>query len=196
MNRDFALLLFALLMMGAIIAGPTAAEKLSIYDDGRSGTPDAKTFKQQIDSTSKVDGFQQSMRQRAAARTVHAGLVEVSTIGRPTLGRDDAPITIVEFSDYQCPFCARHAATAFSQLKTQYVDTGKVRYVFRDLPAAAIHAQARKAAEAAHCAGDQGMYWQMHDTLFANQMRLLPEDLKRHAAAIGLNEQTFGTVRA
>ena len=88
----------------------------------------------------------------------------------PSLGKPDAPVTLIEFSDYQCPFCADDFSKARSpHSRRTYIDTGKVRYVFRDFPLDSLHPQARKAAEAAHCAGEQGKYWEMHDTLFKNQ---------------------------
>src|SRR5712691_3593908 len=109
----------------------------------------------------------------------------------PTLGRADAPVTLVEFSDYQCPFCLRFFATTLSALKKHYVDTGKVRYVFRDFPLDQMHPQARKAAEAAHCAGEQGKYWEMHEVLFQNQRALEPPKLSEHARALGLDGARF-----
>ena len=77
----------------------------------------------------------------------------------PMLGAPEAPLTLIEFSDYQCPFCRRFAETTLPLLKRDYIETGKLRYVFRDFPLDRLHPQARKAAEAAHCAGDQGQYW-------------------------------------
>ncbi len=85
------------------------------------------------------------------------------------LGDPDAPVTMVEFSDYQCPFCLRYFQETLPDLKKNYVDTGKVRYVFKDFPIAQIHPQAAKAAEAARCAGEQEGYWEMHDRLFQGQ---------------------------
>jgi protein-disulfide isomerase len=103
------------------------------------------------------------------------------------LGRADAPVTLVEFSDYQCPFCQRFFATAFPVIKREYVDTGKVRYVFRDFPLEQLHPQARKAAEAAHCAGEQGKYWQMHEVLFRHHRALAAPQLAEHAQAAGVD---------
>ena len=119
------------------------------------------------------------------------GPVTISVRGGHALGNSDAPVTIVEFSDYQCPFCRRHASTTLPELRKEYVDSGKVRYLHRDLPLDSIHPQARKAAEAAHCAGDQGKYWAMHDVLFAKQRQLMPDQLKEHANTLGLDRVTF-----
>lgn len=84
-------------------------------------------------------------------------------------GDPAAPITIVEYSDYQCPFCLRHFQETMPKLKEQYIDTGKVKYVFMDFPIDSLHPQAREASEAAECAGAQDTYWEMHDKLFGEQ---------------------------
>lgn len=105
----------------------------------------------------------------------------------PARGPKDAPITIIEFSEYQCPFCARVTPT-LKGLEQKY--GGKVRIVYKDFPLQ-NHAQAPKAAEAAHCAGDQGKYWELHDRMFANQQQLQVPQLKQHAAAIGLDQAKF-----
>jgi protein-disulfide isomerase len=117
-----------------------------------------------------------------------------ATVGvgdNPSLGRRDAPVTIVEFSDYQCPFCRQFVTATLPALKSAYVDAGKVRYVFRDFPLDQIHPHARKASEAARCAGDQGKYWEMHDLLFQNQQALAPEQLSGYAGRLGLEAAAF-----
>lgn len=107
----------------------------------------------------------------------------------PALGSASAPVTIVEFSDFQCPFCQRVSPT-LKQVRQTYGD--KVRIVWKDFPLTQIHPQAFKAGEAAHCAGDQGKYWEFHDRLFANQQALQPDDLKKYAAELGLDAAAFG----
>ena len=127
----------------------------------------------------------------AEGRIATSGPVRTSVADAPTLGRAEAPVTLVEFSDYQCPFCQRFFATTLSAIKKQYVDTGKVRYVFRDFPLDQLHPQARKAAEAAHCAGEHGKYWEMHDLLFQNQKALAQPQLAEHARTIGVDGAKF-----
>lgn len=117
--------------------------------------------------------------------------VTVTTDGGVALGSANASVALVEFSDYQCPFCKRFHDQSFAELKKDYVDSGKLRYVFRDFPLDRIHPQARKAAEAAHCMGAQGKYWQAHDTLFKNQDHLQVADLKSYAAKAGLDRKAF-----
>jgi protein-disulfide isomerase len=106
-----------------------------------------------------------------------------------TKGSATAALSMIEFSDYQCPYCGRHTKDVNPQLQKDYVDTGKVRYVFFDMPLEQIHKSAFKAAEAAHCAGEQGKYWEMHDRLFANQQKLEP--WADHAKALGLDAAKF-----
>ena len=120
-----------------------------------------------------------------------SGPVRTSVADAPMLGRADAPVTLVEFSDYQCPFCQRFFATTLSAIRKQYVDTGKVRYVFRDFPLDQLHPQARMAAEAVHCAGEHGKYWEMHDLLFQNQKALALPQLAGYALTVGLDGVTF-----
>src|SRR5262245_60258458 len=117
----------------------------------------------------------------------------VATASAPVKGAASAKVTLVEFSDYQCPFCARFHTGTSPQIQKEYVETGKVRHVFRNMPLEAIHPQAFKAHEAALCAGDQGKYWEMHDTLFANQRALQPEQLVGHAKTLGLDAGAFQT---
>ena len=130
-------------------------------------------------------------RPEQAARAAPTGPVRATIADAPFLGRADAPVTIVEFSDYQCPFCHRFFATTLPALKAEYVETGKVRYVVRDYPIDQLHPQARKAAEAAHCAGDQGKFWEMHDVLFQNSTGLAGPQLVDHARAVGLDTASF-----
>lgn len=112
---------------------------------------------------------QYQAQQRQQQQPQPAGPVEISTENAFAIGSPDAPVTIVEYTDFQCPFCARHFTQTFPQLKEKYIDTGIVRYVFKDFPLTSIHPQAVIAAEAARCAGEQNAYLEMHDTLFANQ---------------------------
>jgi protein-disulfide isomerase len=146
---------------------------------------DLQTVRTQLDQVLRL------LSQRSApARVATAGPVRTSVADAPVLGRSDAPVTLVEFSDYQCPFCQRFFATTLPALKKDYIDTGKLRYVFRDFPLE-VHPHARKAAEAAHCAGEQGKYWQMHDVLFQHQGALAPPQLAEQARTIGVEGAAF-----
>jgi protein-disulfide isomerase len=117
--------------------------------------------------------------------------VFISTAGAPTLGEKTAKVTIVEFSDFQCPFCGRYATQTMPQVLNEYVKTGKVRYIFRNFPLAQLHPLAEKAAEAAACAGDQGKYWEAHDRFFRNQQALDAKEMRGHGVALGLDAAKF-----
>lgn len=113
----------------------------------------------------------------------------------PMLGSESAKITLIEFTDYQCPFCARHFTQTYSQIKKDYIDTGKVKYVSRDFPLS-FHPNAQKASEASECADDQGKFWEMHDKLFIAQgewsgLSDAPATFKQYAKDLGLNSSTF-----
>ena len=108
----------------------------------------------------------------------------------PVLGDADAPVTIVEFSDFECPFCARAYSDAFTQIKNTYVANGDVKIVFRDFPLS-FHAQATPAALAGECAHEQGMFWEYHDLLFENQHALSSENYIVWARQLGLDEAQF-----
>ena len=105
-------------------------------------------------------------------------------------GQADAPVTIIEFSDYECPFCERFYVQTLPQLKKNYIDTGKVKFVYRDYPLS-FHPNATKAAEAAECAGEQKKYWEYHDTLFQHQNALDNKSLKQYAIDLGLDTASF-----
>jgi protein-disulfide isomerase len=116
-----------------------------------------------------------------------AARVEVSTVGFAR-GANDAPVTIVEFSDFQCPFC-KNASATLKQVLDKY--PGKVRWVFRDLPLVSLHPGAPKAHEAARCAADQGKFWEYHDLLFERSPRHSPDDLKQYAQDLKLDGPAF-----
>lgn len=109
----------------------------------------------------------------------------------PFIGDPAAPVTIVEFGDYQCPFCRRFFSDVEPQIIQAYVETGRARLVFRDFPLRAVHPEAQRAAEAAHCAGEQGAYWAFHDLAYQQQERLGPAGYREWAAELGLDRERF-----
>jgi protein-disulfide isomerase len=119
--------------------------------------------------------------------------LDVDAAGYPTRGPAAAPVTIVLFSDFECPYC-RNLANALAQATREYGD--KVRLVFRQFPLAQIHPNAMKAAEASLCANDQGKFWEMHDELFIGGERLVPAELSRRAKTIGLDLAIFDSCMA
>lgn len=115
-----------------------------------------------------------------------------------SMGDPSAPVTILEFGDYQCPGCAAFALQAKPPIKQQFVDTGEAEFVFYDFPLISIHPNAFLAARAARCAGDQGGFWEYHDLLFRNQVRWATANMpssafEDYAAQTGLDEGDFGS---
>ncbi len=187
-----------LLADGTKGAAVTDADVDKFYTDNKAQIPPTMT-KEQVAPRIKQYLEQQ---QQASVRTKFFDSLEakykvdyrldpiripVESAGFPAQGPTSAPVTIVEFSDFQCPFCSR-LKPEIEQVKAKYGD--KVRIVFRQFPLA-MHQNAQKAAEAALCANDQGKFWQMHDAMFNDQSGLTPEGLKAKAKTIGLNSQTF-----
>jgi len=116
---------------------------------------------------------------------------KVSLDDDEVMGSAEATVAIIEFSDFQCPFCSRFHAQTFPKIKETYIDTGKVQYIFRDFPLMQIHPLARVASVAANCGGRQGKYWEMHHALFENQKRLGPELYKELAQNLSLDLAKF-----
>lgn len=121
-----------------------------------------------------------------------ANRLTVSLAGKPMLGDAAAPLTLVEFTDYQCPFCRRFHRDTLPRLKKEFIDTGKLRYVVADLPLVAIHPYAVRAAQAAHCAGEQGRYFAMNDKLFENASKITADFIPEIARLAGLEMERFG----
>ena len=184
---------------------PSDAELQAIYDarakgpDGkvREGMPPFEQVKQmiamQMMQQKQGEAAKSYLDQLKSAANVKVMLpeppvekVEVAASG-PAKGPDAAPITIVAFSDFQCPFCSKVNPTIEQVMKTY---EGKVKFVFRDYPLP-FHKEAPKAAEAAHCAAEQGKFWEMHDELFAHQDKLQVADLKGHAGTLKLDQAKF-----
>lgn len=125
------------------------------------------------------------------------GAVKVSADDDPFLGEKNAPVTIIEFSDFQCPFCRSFWKETLPLLKSNYIDTGKVRFVYRDFPLS-FHPSSHLAAEAGECADEQGKFWKMHDQIFHQQdqqgqgtIQFSKADLIKAAGQIGLETAKF-----
>jgi len=147
---------------------------------------------------SKLGNTQQVSPQQASPQPTQP--VMISLDDDPLRGNPDAEITIVEFSDFQCPFCARFHSTTLPQLEQNYISTGKVNFVYRDFPIQSIHPNAFPAALASECADDQGKFWEYHDRLFENQRGWQDLDIptgistfKGYAQDLGLNIEEFSS---
>lgn len=166
----------AIVVAGLIIAG-------AILISNGSGIPGSQTQRAGTGLPTQPPGSPQ-------LGNGNAPTVDVSGDDDPSKGDVNAPVVMIEFSDFQCPFCKRFYDETLSQVEEKYIKTGKVRLVFRDFPLA-FHENAAKAAEAAECADEQGKFWEIHDTIFENQAAITVPDLKRYAGTLGLNTSQF-----
>jgi protein-disulfide isomerase len=116
---------------------------------------------------------------------------KIAVSGPFVLGAADAPVTLVEFSDYECPFCIRHFTQTMPELEREYIATGKLRYVFMDFPIDQLHPAALKAHEAARCSGEQSKFWPMHQRLFSPAGSHGVDRLKTLASEVGLDRGKF-----
>jgi protein-disulfide isomerase len=130
----------------------------------------------------------------AAAVPVEAAVQVEAT--DPVLGTPESPVTIIEFGDFQCPFCREFHQTTLPKLRETYIDTGQVRFVFKDFPLSQIHPEAHVAAVAARCAAAQGKFWEYGDVLFVHQDALTEGHLATYAGEVGLDAETFSACLA
>lgn len=138
-----------------------------------------------------VAGTQTNQPQQPPAK------VEVDPGHLPVLGNKNAKVTVVEFSDFQCPFCRRLWKDTLTQLKKEYIDTGKIKFAYRHFPLS-FHPAAKPSAQASECANQQGKFWEMHDKIFEEQekqgqgtIQYTVDDLKKWARDLGLNVTKF-----
>jgi protein-disulfide isomerase len=182
-NRNWSLLV-GLIFIVLSSASPLRAQQSSTEDLRNEIKALTQTVKEMQKDLQEIKALLVSSRPAAPPQNV---VLDLSN--NPSQGEATAKLTLIEFSDFQCPFCGRHARDTAPQIVKEYVSTGKLRHVFMDLPLEAIHKAAFKAAEGAKCAGEQGKYWEMHDRLFENQNKL--QVLTPHAEAIGLDVPKF-----
>jgi protein-disulfide isomerase len=131
---------------------------------------------------------------RADQREVLDAIRGVSTIdvsGDHALGPDSAVVTLIEFSDYECPFCIRHFRGTMPEILANYIEKGRIRYVFKDFPIDQLHPEAIRGHEASRCAGEQGKFWEMHVNMWGPAGSHTPEAIEDHASAIGLSLPAF-----
>lgn len=178
------------------ITPPTDEELKALYDSRKQGDSqpfdeikdDIRTYVLRNKTGGARQAFLSKLRQTAKIENLlQAPRVEVAEDDSPAIGPKGAPVKVIEFTDYQCPFCGRARATVNQVLDT-YKD--KVRYVLRDFPLS-FHKDSFLAHEAAHCAGDQEKYWDFNKKLFGNQTAIQESNLKTYAKDSGLNMKKF-----
>jgi protein-disulfide isomerase len=172
---------------------PTLADAQALYDQTKASRPDLPPFEQVRDQIfqyikgQKTQQYIETLRSAAEVKVTLAPYRAAVDTAGPSRGKTDAPVTIVEFSDFQCPFCVKAEPTVMQVLAAY---PGKIRLVYRDYPLP-FHPLAPKAAEASHCAEDQGKYWEMHGKMFGANGALSVEHLKQYAREVGLDGAKF-----
>lgn len=172
---------------------PASAQKAAVPSAATTGADAGITHEQADQILNELRRIRQLLETdpQTAAQTdpLAPRNISLATVGDwPALGKDTAPVTVVEFLDYQCPFCRKFHSDTFARFKKEYVDTGKVRFVVRDMPLS-FHQNAAGAAEAAHCAADQQHFWEMYDLLLSSD--IAPDSLPGLAEKAGLNKESF-----
>jgi protein-disulfide isomerase len=179
---------------------PSDADAKAFYEEHKAQIPQGQSFedlkpriKQAVKQQKLRDNMNKMLEDLKTKHKVQVALqppelprVEVEAKG-PSRGPENAKVTIVEFSDFQCPYCEREYPV-IEKLMKEY--DGKVRLVFRHFPLE-FHPFAEKAAEAGACAQDQGKFWELHDKMFTNQAKLAVDDLKGYAKSVGLDAGKF-----
>ncbi|HSN75143.1 MAG TPA: thioredoxin domain-containing protein [Anaerolineae bacterium] len=159
-------------LLAGQMAGITGTPSFLLNGNLLVGAQPASVFQQALD-TLLAGGTLEDPNAAAQQPQQAPEPVDIPIAGAPVKGDPNAPMTIVEYSDYQCPFCSRFAEQTLPTLLQEYIDSGQAKLVFKDFPLESIHPNAQKAAEAARCvrelAGSDDSYWAMHDALFANQ---------------------------
>lgn len=170
--------LVVVLMIGSFASG------YIMGGSGASSFPtDAETLQQFLDA---LEQAQQPSQPSEQPETFSVSFDDDAVKGNP-----NAPVTIVEFSDFQCSFCARFFMQTLPQIRSEYIDTGKVKLIYRDFPLNSLHPQATPAALAAECAKEQDKFWEMHDLIFQNQGSLSDASYKQWASDLGLDTTQF-----
>jgi protein-disulfide isomerase len=187
---------------------------LAIFADGRTGAQEPPATGGEIDRrVENIERTQQTVfvelgalkkelgelrtelmdiASRAGGKTAPLPKTKVSLQGAPTKGNPAATVAVIEFADFQCPYCAAFFRITLPAIEDAYIDSGKVLFAFRHLPLVEIHPRALPAARAASCAGDQGRFWEYHNRLFTDPTALDDETLMAYAAALGLDRGRFG----
>jgi len=190
LRKFFGILLLGALALGLAASAPAEAEDKKKQEGITKEQADA-ILKELQEIRRLLEQQQQPAAAQRPQRPQPPPTIKVKLEKEYALGREDAPLTLVEFLDYQCPFCQRFHQESFEQLKKNFIDTGKLRFVNRDLPLTSIHPNAMHAAVAARCAGEQGKFWEFRNVLISNARDLRMESVLRLAGEAGLDTKAF-----
>jgi protein-disulfide isomerase len=182
------------------VAALMAASFFSVYTWHTTFYPSTTTISPIVPSAGMLGQQQRSLTGAGIQQPTQPPLTKIASVdtdGAPVKGKADAPVTIVEFGDFQCPFCGRFATDSLQQLVKNYVDTGQVKFVYKEYPLP-FHPNAQPAALAAECANEQDKFWPYHDKLFATQSTWENQDsntvkntFEQYAVSLGLNALSF-----
>jgi protein-disulfide isomerase len=167
-----------------------AALTLALSAPACAQSQDVEALRREVEAL-KAQQAQMAEELRRLQQAMGVRPASLSIAGAPSRGSADAPLVLVEFSDYECPFCIRHFTQTMPELEREYIAPGKLRYVFMDFPIDQLHPEAVKAHEAARCAAEQDKYWQMHQRLFTPAGTHGIDRLKSLASEIGLDRRAF-----
>ena len=183
-----------------LLVAPLCALVLACSEPSAQAPRDAESLRKDIDTLKAQQAeIQKSLEEvREFLRAATGGRFGAPSLinstfdlgGAPSNGQPAAPVTIVEISDYHCPFCRRHVQQTQPRIYDEYVKTGKARHVFVHYPIAQLHPDAYRSHEAASCAGDQGKFWELHTKLFEKPVRTV-EELTALAGTTGLDTAAF-----
>jgi len=188
--NNMIMAIIAVVAIAAFVGGYS----IGTFDDSDSGLTgeELKEILSEIKTAPTPQPAQQSPQPSAPQ------IFTVSFDGEPVKGNPDAPVTVVEFSDFQCPFCLRFFEQTLPLIEENYIDTGKIKFVYKDLPLDSLHPNARSAHIAAECADEEGKFWEYHDVLFQKQaewQRLASSDLditlSQFAVDLGMQAASF-----
>jgi len=159
--------------------------------DKKKSANDGITREQADEILDELRQIRQLLEKQAENKPAGPARARLHLEGAPMLGNKEAAVTLVEFTDYQCPFCQRFHMQVYGLLKKDFIDTGKVRFFSRDLPIDSLHPNATRAAQAGRCAGDQGQFWTLRDVMAAHPEALDMESLAADAGALKMDTGIF-----
>jgi protein-disulfide isomerase len=180
---------FLQLVMAAALLLPLGAQTAPTAQDANKN--EGITREQADEILKELRQIRQLLEKQANPAAKEPQRAALDLTGYQMLGDKNAPLTMVEFTDYQCPFCQRFHMTVFDELKKNYIDTGKVRFYSKDLPLDSLHPNAFRAAQAARCAAEQGQFWRMRDLMAANPNKLDMDSLVTDAADLKMDPKAF-----
>jgi len=175
------------------IAAAAAMLLAGLAASGCASRADVEELKKEVEAlkTAQAQLAKQVGGARPAPPAPRPLPTSIDLSGTPFRGSASATVALVEYSDYECPYCIRHFTQVMPQIQQTYIDTNKIRYMFKDFPIDELHPQSIRGHVAAHCANEQGKFWSMHDRLFSKAGTHTPEELTKRAVESGLNTSAF-----